>query len=438
MKFTDIFIRRPVLAVSISLLIIILGLQAISKLAVREYPKMTTTVITVTTAYPGADANLIQAFVTSKIEEAVAQADNVDYMSSSSSPSTSTVTVKMKLNTDPNAALADVLAKVNSVRSELPSGIEDPTISSSTGGSGIMYISFRSDKLDASQVTDYIQRVVKPQFFTVEGVASVQIFGASEYALRIWLDPEKMAAQNLSATKVMSALSANNVQTAAGNDNGYFVTYKNKVETTTKSVEELGNLIVESSGDKLVRLRDIADIELNKSSDSSRAVANGADSVVLEINPTSSANPLTVAAKVRPLYDSIKNNLPDAIESDILYDRTIAINNSINEVIKTIVEATLIVLVVITMFIGSFRAILIPVITIPISLIGVIMLLQSFDFSINLMTLLALVLAIGLVVDDAIVVLENVDRHIKLGETPFRAAIIGCLLYTSPSPRDTR
>ena len=425
MRFTDIFIRRPVLAISISLLIIILGLQAISKLAVREYPKMTTTVITVTTAYPGADANLIQAFVTSKIEEAVAQADNVDYMSSSSSPSASTVTVKMKLNTDPNAALADVLAKVNSVRSELPSGIEDPTVSSSTGGSGIMYISFRSSKLDASQVTDYIQRVVKPQFFTVEGVASVQIFGASEYALRVWLDSEKMAAQNLSATQVMSALSANNVQTAAGNDNGYFVTYKNKVETTTKSVEELGNLIVTSNGDKLVRLRDIADIELNKSSDSSRAVANGADSVVLAINPTSSANPLTVAEKVRPLYESIKNNLPDAIESDILYDRTIAINNSINEVIKTIVEATIIVLVVITMFIGSFRAILIPVITIPISLIGVIMLLQSFDFSINLMTLLALVLAIGLVVDDAIVVLENVDRHIKLGETPFRAAIIG-------------
>ena len=419
MRFTDIFIRRPVLAVSISLLIIILGLQAISKLAVREYPKMTTTVITVTTAYPGADANLIQAFVTSKIEEAVAQADNVDYMSSSSSPSASTVTVKMKLNTDPNAALADVLAKVNSVRSELPSGIEDPTVSSSTGGSGIMYISFRSSKLDASQVTDYIQRVVKPQFFTVEGVASVDVFGASEYALRIWLDPEKMAAQNLSATTVMSALAANNVQTAAGNDNGYFVTYKNKVETTTKSVEELGNLIVESSGDKLVRLRDIADIELNKSSDTSRAVANGQDSVVLAINPTSSANPLTVAEKVRPLYESIKNNLPDAIQSDLLYDRTIAINNSIDEVVKTIIEATVIVLVVITMFIGSFRAILIPIITIPISLIGVIMLLQAFNFSINLMTLLALILAIG------IVVLENVDRHIKLGETPFRAAIIG-------------
>ena len=425
MKFTDIFIRRPVLAVSISLLIIILGLQAISKLAVREYPKMTTTVIQVSTVYPGADANLIQAFVTSKIEEAVAQADNVDYMSSSSSPSRSVITVKMKLNTDPNAALADVLAKVNSVRSELPSGIEDPTVTSSTGGSGIMYISFRSNKLDASQVTDYIQRVVKPQFFTVEGVASVDIFGASEYALRIWLDPQKMAAQNLSATQVMSALSANNVQTAAGNDNGFYVVYKNKVDTTTKSVDELSKLIVYSNGDKLVRLRDIADIELNKSSDNARAVANGSDSVVLAVNPTSSANPLTVAEKILPLYESIKNNLPDAIQTDILYDRTVAINNSIEEVVKTIIEATLIVLVVITMFIGSFRAILIPVITIPISLIGVIMMLQTLDFSINLMTLLALILAIGLVVDDAIVVLENVDRHIKLGETPFRAAIIG-------------
>ncbi len=425
MKFTDIFIRRPVLAVSISLLIIILGLQAISKLAVREYPKMTTTVIQVSTVYPGADANLIQAFVTSKIEEAVAQADNVDYMSSSSSPSSSVITVKMKLNTDPNAALADVLAKVNSVRSELPSGIEDPTVTSSTGGSGIMYISFRSNKLDASQVTDYIQRVVKPQFFTVEGVASVDIFGASEYALRIWLDPQKMAAQNLSATQVMSALSSNNVQTAAGNDNGFYVVYKNKVDTTTKSVDELSKLIVYSNGDKLVRLRDIADIELNKSSDNARAVANGADSVVLAVNPTSSANPLTVAEKILPLYESIKNNLPDAIQTDILYDRTVAINNSIEEVVKTIIEATIIVLVVITMFIGSFRAILIPVITIPISLIGVIMMLQTLDFSINLMTLLALILAIGLVVDDAIVVLENVDRHIKLGETPFRAAIIG-------------
>lgn len=193
MKFTDIFIRRPVLAVSISLLIIILGLQAISKLTVREYPKMTTTVITVSTVYPGADASLIQAFVTSTLEEAIAQADNIDYLSSSSAPSSSTITAKMKLNTDPNAALADILAKVNSVRSELPSGIEDPSITSSSGGSGMMYISFTSDKLEQPQVVDYIERVVKPQFFTVNGIAKVQIYGGP-YAMRIWLDPDRMAA----------------------------------------------------------------------------------------------------------------------------------------------------------------------------------------------------------------------------------------------------
>ena len=424
MKFTDIFIRRPVLAISISLLIVILGLQAISKLAVREYPKMTTTVITVSTAYPGADAGLIQAFVTSTLEEAIAQANNIDYMSSSSAPNSSSITVKMKLNTDPNAALADILAIVNSVRYKLPSNIEDPVITSSSGGMSMMYISLTSDKLDQPQVVDYVERVVKPQFFTINGIAKVDIYG-SEYAMRIWLDPDRMAAQGLSAPQVMSALSANNVQTAAGNANGYYTVYKNKVETTTKNIEELGNVIVYSKGDQLVRLRDIATVEMNQEGDSIRSKANGRDAVVLAIEAAPTANPLTVAADVRPLFENIKKNLPDSIQGEILYDVTKAINSSINEVIKTIVEATVIVLVVIMLFIGSFRAILIPIITIPISLIGVIMLLQAFDFSINLMTLLAMILAIGLVVDDAIVVLENVDRHIKLGETPFRAAIIG-------------
>ncbi len=425
MKFTDIFIRRPILAMSISLLIIILGLQAISKLAVREYPKMTTTVITVSTAYPGADASLIQAAVTSKLEEAIAQADNIDFMSSSSSPSSSSITVKMKLNTDPNAALADVLAKVNSVRSELPSGIEDPTLTSSTGGSAVVYIRFMSDKLHPSQITDYVNRVVKPQFFTVEGVAKVEIYGGAEYAMRVWLDPQRLAGQNLSATQVISALSNNNVQTAAGNDKGYFTVYRNKVETTTTTIEQLGNLIVYSDGDQLVRLRDVATVELDKENDNSHVTANGANAIVLGVETTSSANPLTVVENLLPVYDQAVKALPDSITSDVMYDRTVAINASINDVIHTIVEAVVIVLVVIMLFIGSLRAILIPIITIPISLIGVLLMLQTLDFSINLMTLLAMILAIGLVVDDAIVVLENVDRHIKGGETPFRAAIIG-------------
>lgn len=425
MRFTDIFIRRPVLAAAISILIVILGLQAVSKLTVREYPKMTTTVINVNTTYPGADSSLIQAFVTSQLEEAIAQADNIDYMSSSSSQSSSNITVKMKLNTDPNGALADILAKVNSVRSALPSEINDPTITSSTGGSGMMYVSFTSEQLDPSQVTDYIQRVVKPQFFTIPGVAKVEVFGGTSYAMRIWLDPEKMAALGLSAPKVMSALSSNNVQTAAGSTNGWYTLVKNKVNTTTTDVEQLRHLVISAEGDKLVHLGDIATVELNKESDVVRAVANGENAVVLSIEPASSANPLTVIENIYPLLETIEKNLPPSIQSQVLYDRTIAINSSIDEVVKTILEATLIVLVVITLFLGSFRAMIVPVVTIPISLIGVIMLLQAFEFSINLMTLLAMILAIGLVVDDAIVVLENVDRHIKLGETPFRAAIIG-------------
>ncbi|QLB12291.1 multidrug efflux pump [Bisgaardia hudsonensis] len=425
MKFTDIFIRRPVLAVSLSLLIIILGLQAISKLPVREYPKMTTTVINVSTFYPGADASLMQAFVTSTLEESIAQADNIDYMSSSSYANSSRITIKMKLNTDPNAALADILAKVNAVKSKLPKGIEDPVLTSSTGSAAIMYIRFYSDKLDASQVTDYIERIVKPQFFTVTGVAQAQIFGAAQYAMRVWLDPERMAVQNLSAPQVMSALSANNIQTAAGSANGYYTVYKNKVGTTTNTIADLENLVVYSKAGNLVRLRDIADISLEKESDFSRATANGDNAVVLAIEPTSTANPLVVAKNIYPLFDQIQTNLPTGLNAEILYDVTVSINSSINEVVQTIIEATLIVLVVIMLFIGSFRAILIPVVTIPISLIGVIMMLQVFGFSINLMTLLAMILAIGLVVDDAIVVLENVDRHIKEGETPFRAAIIG-------------
>lgn len=425
MRFTDIFIRRPVLAAAISMLIIILGLQAISKLTVREYPEMTTTVINVTTVYPGADANLIQAFVTSQLEEAIAQADNIDYITSSSKQSSSLITVKMKLNTDPNAALADVLSKVNSVRSALPKEINDPVITSSSGGSGMMYISFTSDVLDSSQVTDYIQRVVKPQFFTIPGVAKVDIFGGSPYAMRIWLDPEKMANLKLSAPQVMQALSSNNVQTAAGSANGWFTVIKNKVNTTTTDVQQLKDLVVHADGDNLIHLSDIATVELTKESNDFRAAANGKEAVVLSIEPSSSANPLTVIKNIYPLFDTIKRNLPPSIDSKILYDKTIAINSSIEEVVKTILEATVIVLVVITMFLGSFRAMIVPVVTIPISLIGVIMLLQLFDFSINLMTLLAMILAIGLVVDDAIVVLENVDRHIKLGETPFRAAIIG-------------
>lgn len=426
MKFTDIFIKRPVLAVCISLLITILGLQAIEKLQVREYPEMTVSIVTVSVNYSGADAGLMQALVTSQLEEAVAQADNIDYMTSSSSPSTTTVTAKMKLNTDPNAALSDISAKVNAVRSNLPRGIDDPSISVSTGSNdALMYIRFVSDELNTAQVTDYLNRVVKPQFFTVNGVSSVDVYG-STFGLRIWLDPDKMASNKLSGSAVLSALSANNLQTAAGNANGYYTVYKNKVLSTTPSVQELEQVTVSTTPDgRTIKLKDIATVELDKSNDMARATVSGKEAVVLAVSVAATANSLTVAKDIYPMFEQVVRNLPDSIQGDIVYDKTIAIDSSINEVIRTILEATVIVLVVIILFLGSLRAMIVPVITIPISLIGALFLLQMFGFSINLLTLLALVLAIGLVVDDAIVVLENVERHVKEGKTPFDAAIIG-------------
>jgi multidrug efflux pump len=426
MRFTDIFIKRPVLAVSISFLIALLGLQAVFKMQVREYPEMTNTVVTVTTSYYGASADLVQGFITQPLEQAVAQADNIDYMTSQSVLGKSTITVNMKLNTDPNAALSDILAKTNSVRSQLPKESEDPTVTMSTGSTtAVLYIGFTSDELASSQITDYLERVINPQLFTVNGVSKVDMYGGMKYALRVWLDPLKMAALKMTAADVMNVLNANNYQSATGQATGEFVLYNGSADTQVSNTEELKNLVVSSSDGQVIRLGDIAKVTLEKSHDVYRASANGQEAVVAAINAAPSANPINIAADVLELLPQLEKNLPSNIKMNVMYDSTVAINESIQEVIKTILEAALIVLVVITLFLGSFRAVLIPIVTIPLSLIGVAMVMQAIGFSWNLMTLLAMVLAIGLVVDDAIVVLENVDRHIKLGESPFRAAIIG-------------
>lgn len=426
MKFTDIFIKRPVFAICISLLITILGLQSMQKLQVREYPEMATTIVNVSVVYTGADANLMQAFITSKVEEAVAQANNIDYITSESKPNIATVTAKMKLNTDPNEALSEISAKVNAIRSQLPKGIDDPTISVSGGENIMMYIQFKSSEIDSVQIGDYLERVIKPQFFTVNGISKVSMFGATPFALRIWLDPDKLAAHNLSGAAVMSALGANNLQTAAGSVNGYYTVYNNRIESTTPTAEELGNItIITSPEGNQVKLKDVAKVELDKSSDDARVSVNGDNVVVLGIESAATANPLTVAKNIYPMFEVLKQSLPTSIQGEILYDSTLAINHSISEVIKTIGEAVVIVLIVIILFLGSLRAMIVPIVTIPISLIGVLFVLQMMGFSINLLTLLALILAIGLVVDDAIVVLENVERHIKEGKKPFDAAIIG-------------
>lgn len=426
MRFTDIFIKRPILAISISFLIALLGVQAVFKMQVREYPEMTNTVVTVSTSYYGASADLIQGFITQPLEQAIAQADNIDFMTSSTQLGSSTITAYMKLNTNPNAALSDILAKVNSVRSQLPKESEDPSVTMSTGSTtAVLYIGFTSPELNASQITDYLERVIKPQLFTVGGVSKVDMYGGTKYALRVWLDPAKMAAFNLTAADVMSVLNSNNYQSATGQATGYFTLYNGNAETQVNTTEELERLVVATRDGKVIRLADIAKVSLEKSHDTSRATANGREAVVLAINAAPTANPINIAHDVLEMLPSLKSNMPSTMEANVLYDSTVAINESISEVIKTIAEAAAIVLVVITLFLGSFRAVIIPIITIPLSLIGVVMVMQMFGFSINLMTLLAMVLAIGLVVDDAIVVLENVDRHVKEGEEPFRAAIIG-------------
>ncbi len=426
MKFTDIFIRRPVLATTISLLIVLLGLQALKGMQIREYPLMTNTVITVTTSYYGASSELIQGFITQPLEQAIAQADNIDFMTSQSFLGSSIITIYMKLNTNPDGAVANILAKVNSVRSKLPQEAEDPSIDSSTGSSSsLIYIAFSSDTINGSQITDYLERVVQPQMFTINGVAKVTLNGGSDFAMRIWLDPQRMASYSLDTAQVLQILRDNNYQSAPGQVVGYFMQLDIEAETQIQDVESLEKMVIADNKGSLVRLRDIAEVSLEKSHDTVRAQANGNNAVILSIDPTPTANPLEITAAVRKILPDIEKNKPDSINMQVVYDSTLAIQESIDEVIKTLVEATLIVLVVIILFLGSLRAAAIPIVTIPLSLIGVIMLMSAVGFSINLMTLLAMVLAIGLVVDDAIVVLENVDRHIKAGETPFRAAIIG-------------
>jgi multidrug efflux pump len=427
MKFTDIFIKRPILAISLSLLIVLLGIQALTKMQVREYPTMTNTVVTVTTSYYGANADLIQGFITQPIEQAIAQADNIDFISSQSFMGSSTITVNMKLNTDPSGAVADILAKVNSVSSQLPSDAEDPTIDVSTGSTtSVIYIAFSSEQLNSSQITDYLERVIKPQLFSINGVAKVNLYGGTKFAMRIWLDPERMAAFGLNTADVITILQANNIQSASGQAMGYFTLFNGSAQTQVKNASELENLIIATRDNgRTIHLQDIARVSLEKSHDTYRAMANGNDAVVVAIDATASANPLDITSDVRKMLPDLEKNNPSSIKMKVLYDSTIAIEESIYEVIKTIAEAGLIVLIVMILFLGSWRAVLIPIITIPLSLIGVAVVMQMFGFTINLMTLLAMVLAIGLVVDDAIVVVENIDRHIKAGEDPFRAAIIG-------------
>ncbi|MEZ5647581.1 MAG: efflux RND transporter permease subunit [Alphaproteobacteria bacterium] len=426
MNFSELFIRRPVLSIVVSLLIVLLGAQGLLNMQVRQYPKIDETTITITTTYIGASAELMQGFITTPIAKAVSSAEGVDYVTSQSRLGLSTVSVRMRLNTDPDAALTEITAKVQQVRAQLPSEAEDPVVVKGTGQSfALMYLSFASTNMTPEQVTEYLTRVIQPRLATVQGVGGAEILGGRDFAMRIWIDPIRLASRNITAAEVVAAIRANNFLSAPGKTQNDYVAYTLESRTTIKTPEEFGAIAIRANGDQIVRLRDVANVAFGSKSTDVKVTFNGHEGTFIGITPTPSANPLTVAHDVEKTVKDIQSTLPEGMTAFVVYDASNFISESIIEVFKTIGEATVIVVLVILLFLGSFRSVLIPILTIPLSLIGVGFFLYALGYSINLLTLLAMVLAIGLVVDDAIVVVENIHRHIEEGLRPLDAAIFG-------------
>jgi multidrug efflux pump len=433
MYFTDIFIRRPVLSLVVSLLILLIGLRALTALPIRQYPKLSNTTITVTTIYPGASPDLVQGFITTPISQAVATAEGIDYLTATSVQGTSTVTAYIRLNYDPSQALTDVMAKVQQVKYQIPKDAQDPIITKSTGQTtAVMYLGFASAELSSPAISDYLTRVVQPLLATVDGVASADILGGQTFAMRLWLDPARMAAHGISADDIATAIRANNYQSAPGQAKGFFTVANVSADTGLEDVEQFKKMVVKAKHGALVRMEDIADVDLAAQSWTSSVSMNGQHAVFIGVQATPTGNPLSLVAGIRALLPEIEHNLPPSVKMEVAYDSTKFIQASIDEVQHTLMQAVAIVIAVIFLFLGSFRSVLIPVVTIPLSLVGAGTIMAALGFSLNLLTLLAMVLAIGLVVDDAIVVLENVYRHIEQGRTPAQAALIGAREIASP------
>ncbi|MBL1257126.1 efflux RND transporter permease subunit [Methylocystis sp. Sn-Cys] len=433
MSFTDIFVRRPVLATVVSLLILVLGLRSLSVLPVLEYPRTQNAVVTISTQYFGADPATVAGFVTTPLENVIAQADGIDYMTSTSQIGTSTITAYLRLNFDSGKALTQISTKVDSVLNQLPANVQRPVITVKIGQStDAMYIGFRSDILSPSQVTDYLIRVVQPRLQSVTGVQTAELIGAKTFALRAWLDPEKLAAYGLTATEISAAISGNDYIAGLGMTKGEMVQVNLAASTSLHSLEEFRNLVVKQVNGANVKLRDVANVTLGSDDYDASVSFNGKQAVYIGIQIAPTANLLDVIKGVKAVYPEIEKALPAGLTSEIVYDSTDFVNSSIDEVVHTLVEAVLIVTGVVFLFLGSWRSVLIPIVAIPLSLVGAFTILLAFGFSINLLTLLALVLAIGLVVDDAIIVVENVNRHLADGMTPFNAALQSARELTGP------
>ena len=427
MKFTDIFINKPVLAVVVSLFILLFGLRAFSSLNVREYPELQNAVINVSTTYFGADADLIQGFITTPLEREIASAEGIEYLTSSSSAGVSTIQAYIRLDQDPNEALTQISAKINKLRGQLPQESEDPVIDLQQGQQiAAMYVSFASERLDNNQITDYLTRVIQPKLVTVPGVQRADILGAGSFAMRVWLKPDRMTALQVTASDVDAALRNNNVLSALGSTKGQMVSVDLTARTDLRTAEEFRELVIREQDGAIVRLGDVADVVLGSENYGTSVRINGQAATFMGIYVSPDANSLDVIKEVRKAWDAeIIPQLPEGMVGTIPYDSTKAIQDAIDEVISTIIEAVIIVIVVIYLFLGSFRSVLIPAVTVPLSLVGTLFLMLLMGFTINLLTLLAMVLAIGIVVDDAIIVLENIHRHIEEGMKPHEAALRG-------------
>jgi multidrug efflux pump len=422
-RFTDLFIARPVLATAVSILIFVLGLRAVGSLPVQQYPETENATITITTTYPGASPDVVAGFVTTPIENAVAQVNGIDYMTSTSQTSTSTITVNLVLNHDPDSALTEISAKVNSVLNQLPTGVQQPILSLQIGQTlDSMYIAFRSPVLSPNQITDYLTRVVQPQLQAVDGVQNAEILGGQNFAMRIWINPQKLAGYGLTETDVFTALGNNDFIAAIGNTKGEMTQVTLTASTGLHDPVAFGNLIVKQANGAIIRLKDVATVELGADNYEQHVTFSNKTGVFIGIQAAPEANLLGVIGGVRKIFPQIQANLPTGLDASIAYDATDFVNASIHEVLIALAEALAIVTFVVFAFLGSPRSVLIPVVAIPLSLVGAFAMMLAFGFSINLLTLLALVLAIGLVVDDAIIVVENVNRHLDEGKTPREAA----------------
>ena len=434
MAFTDIFIRRPVLALVINLLILLGGLVAIRILTVRQYPRSDVAVITVSTAYIGANADLVRGYITTPLERVIASADGIDYINSTSSQGLSSIKIHLKLNYDANAALTRIQAKVAQVRNDLPPEAQAPAIELETADNEFssMYLGFYSSELDANQITDYLTRVVQPKLSAINGVQRAEILGDRTFAMRIWLKPDRMAALNVSPTDVRDALQANNYLSAVGSTKGQMIAVNLVANTNLKTADEFRKLAIKQADGTIVRLGEIADVVLGAENYNSEVRFNGQTATFMGIWVLPTANSLDVIREVREALPGIEKALPSGIKLGVPYDSTIYINDAINEVIKTLAETLVIVMLVIFLFMGSLRAVIVPITAIPISLVGAVLLMLVLGFTINLLTLLAIVLSVGLVVDDAIVVVENVERHMQEGKNALRAALVGARELVGP------